>query len=99
MTITSENFNGIIIRQASPDDHLRIIEVMPDWWGGRDLRAMVPRLFLNHFYKTSFTAESNGQLAGFMIGFMSPSQPEEAYVHFMGVGPDYRKNGTGRPAL
>ena len=25
-----------------------------EWWGGRDLTAMLPKLFLNHFNDTSF---------------------------------------------
>jgi GNAT superfamily N-acetyltransferase len=63
--------NDIIIRKAEPADHDKIITALRNWWGGRDLTAMLPKLFLNHFNDT------------------------EAYVHFMGVHPDFRKKGIG----
>ena len=66
--------------------------------GGRDLTAMLPKLFLNHFNDTSFVAESLNRMVGFLIGFLSPSLnlKNEAYVHFMGVHPDFRKRGIGK---
>ena len=73
-----------------------IIAALPDWWGGRDLTPMLPKLFLNHFYDTSFVIESRGRMIGFLIGFLSPSIKKEAYVHFMGIHPDFRKKGLGK---
>lgn len=85
------------LRGATPDDHARILEVMPVWWGGRDLRALVPALFLEHFAGTSFVAErGDGDLAGFLIGFVSQDHPDEAYVHMIGVDPASRGEGLGR---
>lgn len=72
------------------EDHSRIIQVMPNWWSGRDLTAMVPKLFANQFSSTSFVAEFNEVLAAFLIGFMSPSVKNEAYIHFVGVDPKFR---------
>ncbi len=85
-----------VIRNAEPSDHSAIISVMTDWWGGRDLRVMLPRLFLVHFSNTSFAATLGNDLVGFLIGFLSPALPAEAYVHFMGVHPDHRGKGLGR---
>jgi GNAT superfamily N-acetyltransferase len=87
---------GIAVRKAQPSDHATIISVMQDWWGGRDLTAMLPKLFLDHFNTTSFVAEKNGLMIGFLIGFLSPSFKDEAYVHFMGVHPDFRQKGIGK---
>jgi ribosomal protein S18 acetylase RimI-like enzyme len=86
----------ITIRKAKPSDHANIIAALPDWWGGRDLTPMLPKLFLNHFYDTSFVIESRGRMIGFLIGFLSPSLKKEAYVHFMGIHPDFRKKGLGK---
>jgi len=88
----------IKIRKADPSDHDKIIRALQDWWGGRDLTAMLPKLFLNHFNETSFVAENEGRMIGFLIGFLSPSLKlkDEAYVHFMGVHPDFRKKGIGK---
>ena len=56
---------------------------------------MLPRLFFVHFCETSFVAEINNQAIGFLIGFVSPTYPEEAYVHFVGINPVFRKQGIG----
>ncbi|MFC6236312.1 GNAT family N-acetyltransferase [Longivirga aurantiaca] len=84
------------LRTAAPPDHARILDVMPAWWGGRDLRALVPSLFLEHFAGTSLVAEADGELAGFLIGFVSQDRPDEAYVHMIGVDPARRGDGLGR---
>ena len=86
---------GLTDRHAVPSDHPGIIAVMKDWWGGRDLTYMLPRLFLNHFSNTSFVVEKQQQLVAFLIGFMSPSLPEEGYIHFAGVDPRFQKQGIG----
>ena len=84
------------LRTATPADHARILDVMPAWWGGRDLSALVPSLFLEHFAGTSLVAETDdGELAGFLIGFVSQDHPDEAYVHFIGVDPARRGDGSG----
>ena len=85
----------ILIRKAEPADHDKIIAALQNWWGGRDLSAMLPRLFLNHFNDTSLVFEKEGEMIGFLIGFISPSLKKEAYVHFMGVHPDFRQKGIG----
>jgi ribosomal protein S18 acetylase RimI-like enzyme len=85
-----------IIRKAKPSDHLSVIAALQDWWGGRDLTAMLPKLFLNHFNDSSFVIEKKGQMIGFLIGFMSPALENEAYVHFMGIHPGFRNKGLGK---
>ncbi len=57
---------------------------------------MLPRLFLDHFHRTSLIAEDAAGLAGFLVGLMSPSEPDTAYVHFVGVAPRTRGEGLAR---
>jgi ribosomal protein S18 acetylase RimI-like enzyme len=57
---------------------------------------MLPRLFFVHFRETSFVAERGGQVIGFLVGFVSQTFADEAYIHFAGVHPDFRKNGVAR---
>lgn len=83
------------VRAARPGDYDRIAAVVDDWWG-RPAIAGLPRLFLDHFWSTSRVAEDQQGLAGFLIAFMSPSQPEVAYIHFVGVRPDHRRTGLAR---
>ncbi len=57
---------------------------------------MLPRLFFVHFRPTSFLAGQNGLIVGFIVGFVSQTFPEEAYIHFVGVHPEFRKTGLGK---
>jgi ribosomal protein S18 acetylase RimI-like enzyme len=84
------------IRQIRPSDYRPVISVIDGWWNGRHMADMLPRLFFEHFTDTSFAAERDGELAGFLVGFVSQSHPAEAYIHFVGVHPDERGRGLGR---
>lgn len=84
------------LRHAEPADYGCVIDVIDEWWGGRAMAAMLPKLFFVHFHDTSFVAEEDGALAGFLCGFRSQAHPDEAYVHFVGVSPAHRGSGLGR---
>ncbi|MCP4024508.1 MAG: GNAT family N-acetyltransferase [Desulfobacteraceae bacterium] len=83
----------ITIRHTIPQDHPRIISVMKKWWDGRDLTSSVPRIFFEHFNNTSYVAQENDLIAGFLIGFFSQSQKTVGYIHFAGAHPDFRRQG------
>jgi ribosomal protein S18 acetylase RimI-like enzyme len=83
------------IRHAEPSDYDLIISTLNEWWGGRTVSNMLPRLFFVHFRGTSFVAEERGEIIGFLAGFLSQTFPDEAYVHFAGVRPDSQKQGVG----
>ena len=85
------------IRHAKPSDYGRVIGRINVWWGGRDMAPMLPKLFFLHFEGTSFVAEdSDDDLVGFVCGFLSQANEDEAYIHFVGVTPDHRGEGVGR---
>jgi ribosomal protein S18 acetylase RimI-like enzyme len=84
------------IRQLEESDYDAIISVLNEWWGERQMVAMLPRLFFKYFSGTSFMAETGNKRAGFLVGFFSAINNSEAYIHFAGVHPDHRKSGTGR---
>ena len=84
------------IRPLRPSDFAPVIAVIDEWWGGRAMAPMLPRLFFDHFADTSFAADRDGALAGFLVGFVSQSQPGAAYIHFVGVDPGERGHGVGR---
>ncbi|MEV7422041.1 MULTISPECIES: GNAT family N-acetyltransferase [unclassified Streptomyces] len=92
VTATLEPFTT---RPATPADFDAIVAVVDDWWGRPAARDLT-RLFLSHFFETSLIAERDGELAGFVIGFLSPSEPQEAYIHFTGIAPAWRRSGLGR---
>ena len=85
------------IRHAEPADYGRVIGRVNAWWAGRDMAPMLPQLFFVHFEGTSYVVDGeDGQLAAFLIGFYSQSEPAEAYVHFVGISPERRGEGLGR---
>ena len=86
----------IRIRNGNPSDHEKVISVMPDWWGGRDLSSSVLKVFFIHFRDTTYIAEKGNELVGFLVGFMSQSEENVGYIHFAGVHPQFRKAGIGR---
>jgi ribosomal protein S18 acetylase RimI-like enzyme len=84
-------------RRPTEDDFLPIVRVVDEWWGGRRLHHLLPRLWFQHFTGTSWVAETDdGRLAGFLVGFVSPDRPAEAYVHMVAANPNLRRRGVGR---
>lgn len=84
------------IRNLEARDYAPIIAVINDWWGGRQMADMLPKLFFVHFRDTSFAVEAGGAPVAFLAGFVSQSYPEQAYIHFVGVSPAQRGHGLGR---
>jgi RimJ/RimL family protein N-acetyltransferase len=85
------------LRPATRADLGRVRSVQAEWWGGRDLTALLQPLFLDNFASTSLIVDdADGSLVGFLIGFPSQDDPSAAYVHFVGVAPGHRGAGLGR---
>jgi GNAT superfamily N-acetyltransferase len=84
------------IRPIIEHDHMPIIAVVDQWWGGRQMAGLLPRLFFAHFQDTSFVIEEDDQIIAFLIGFVSQSSARQAYIHFVGIHPDHRKRGLGK---
>jgi hypothetical protein len=90
---------SIRIRPAEPYDNQPIISVLNDWWGGRAMTDVLPKLFFVHFQQTSFIAEKDGALAGFLIGLFSQTFSNESYIHFVGVNPSGCEDSWDRSRL
>lgn len=84
------------LRHAEPEDHGYFVRVLDAWWGGRRMADMLPKLFFVHFRPTSFVAEADSRPIGFVAGFRSQSDPEQAYIHFVGVDPRWRGQGVAQ---
>lgn len=61
--------------------------------GARPVLGALPRLFLDHFHRTSLVIDEPAGLPGFLVGILSPSEPQQAYIHFAGVAPHARRLG------
>ncbi len=84
------------LRHVERSDHARVLAVMDDWWGGRPMSSRLSHVFFVHFRPTSFLFECGDELLAFLLGFTSQTTPNEAYVHFVGVHPDFRGLGLAR---
>ena len=87
---------SVSIRHAEPEDYGSVIAVVDEWWGGRAVAAMLPKLFFVHFRDTSFVAEADRRIVAFLCGFRSQTFDDEAYIHFVGVDPEWRGAGLAR---
>jgi len=81
-----------MIRNINEDDYGFIIEKLNEWWSGRNMADMLPRLFFIHFQDSSFIFEEAGKIAGFLVGFISNTYKDTGYIHFIGVDPKFRKH-------
>jgi len=89
--------SDITFRRPVEGDYARLIGLIDDWWGGRRIHHLLPRLWLQHFTGTSWIAEdAGGAPIGFLVGFISPDRPNEAYIHMVGTSPNHRRSGLGR---
>jgi len=85
------------LRRPVEADHPVLVGQVDDWWGGRKMHELLPRLWFQHFTSTSWVAEdADGRLVGFLVGFVSPDRPDEAYIHMVGTSPNHRRAGLGR---
>lgn len=87
---------NVKVRNGTPLDHEKIVSVIPEWWGGRDLSSSILKIFFIHFKNTIYIADFGGELVGFLVGFMSQAEQEVGYIHFVGVHPQFRRLGIGR---
>ena len=84
-------------RRPIEADHPVLVGQVDDWWGGRKMHELLPRLWFQHFTGTSWVAEdAEDRLVGFLVGFVSPDRPDEGYIHMVGTSPNHRRTGLGR---
>jgi hypothetical protein len=63
------------IRQLQEADYETIIAAIDDWFDGRQMSHLLPRIFFIHFRPTSFAIEEDDGVVGFLAGFISQSYP------------------------
>jgi len=87
----------IRFRRPAEADHRRLVGLVDEWWGGRRVHQLFPRLWFQHFTGTSWIAEdATGAPVGFLVGFVSPDHPDRAYIHLVATSPNHRRRGLGR---
>lgn len=94
-TLLTETMTDISQLEEADFDH--VSSRLDEWWGGRSMSAMLPRLWFKHFSHTSLAARDHeGKIVGFLVGYIQGNDQTKAYVHFIGVEPKHRGMGLGR---
>jgi len=81
-------------RPLIKQDYDEVVRVIDEWWGGPST-ALAHPIFFYELGRLARVVESDGQLVGFLLGFISPDTGD-GYVHLVGIHPDYRRRGVGR---
>lgn len=86
-----------VITELTEQDFPFVSSKLDEWWGGRSMTAMLPRLWFKDFASTCFAVRGldNNPIA-FVVGYISQVDPTKSYVHFIGVNPINRNQGLGR---
>lgn len=87
----------VLLRRPTPADYAPIVIAAEDWWGRRVLPGVLSRLWFEHFSGTSWIAETlQGELAGYLVAFVSPDHPADLVIVAAAVHPAMRRRGVGR---
>lgn len=81
-------------RPLTKHDYDEVVRVIDEWWGGPST-ALAHPMFFYELGRLARVVESDGQLVGFLLGFISPDTGD-GYVHLVGIHPDFRRRGVGR---
>ncbi len=82
-------------RKITKDDFDEIVEVIDRWWGG-PISTFAHPIFFWELGDNALVVEDEGQLIGFLLGFIVFKAPKTGYVHLVGIHPDHRRKGVGR---
>jgi ribosomal protein S18 acetylase RimI-like enzyme len=85
----------MIIRGITKKDYDYIVAVLDRWWGGPSGERAHP-IFFYELGEQALIAEDQGEVVGFLLGFLAPTVPPTAYVHLVGIHPEHRRRGVGK---
>jgi GNAT superfamily N-acetyltransferase len=81
-------------RPLKKADYDEIVREIDRWWGG-PTTALAHPMFFYEMGELARVVEDEGQLVGFLFGFLCPDG-QTGYVHLIGIHPDYRRRGVAR---
>ncbi|MBK8252909.1 MAG: GNAT family N-acetyltransferase [Polyangiaceae bacterium] len=81
-------------RPLTKADYDEIVREIDHWWGG-PTTALAHPMFFYELGNLARVVENEGQLVGFLFGFLCPDK-STGYVHLVGIHPDYRRRGVAR---
>jgi diaminobutyrate acetyltransferase len=91
--------DGVVMRDATLDDGAAMFELVKKAGVLDENSAYAYLMMADHFSETCVVAERNGEMIGFIIGFVPPSRPDTVFVWQIGVSPTARRMGLGKRML
>ena len=85
----------MITRALSKSDYDQIVETIDRWVRGPTTALALP-VFYYELGEFARVVEHEGQLIGFLFGFVTGSNPPVGYVHLIGISPEHRRHGVAR---
>ena len=85
----------MLTRGITKRDFDRIVEVIDHWWGG-PISTFAHPIFFYELGDQALVAEDEGEMIGFLLGFVAAQPVRTGYVHLVGIHPDHRRRGVGR---
>jgi GNAT superfamily N-acetyltransferase len=82
-------------RPMTKADFDEIVEVIDRWWGG-PIGTFAHPIFFYELGEHARVVENEGEMIGFLLGFITQEPVRTGYVHLVGIHPDYRRRGVGR---
>jgi predicted GNAT superfamily acetyltransferase len=73
---------GIFV--CTPEDYFQILDELPDFWDGRDTRALHHPFLIHEFGNSAFVIRDGSRVLAYLFGFLSQSEPV-GYVHTIAV--------------
>ncbi|HEX7467023.1 MAG TPA: GNAT family N-acetyltransferase [Methanobacterium sp.] len=83
------------IRNVIEEDFLKIYEVGEYCSPMTNERKSIYHMFTKFFKQTSLVFEDNGEIKGFLLGFISQEDPEDSYIHLLCIKNDLRGQNLG----
>jgi len=88
------------IRRVKEDDFLKIAEIAPKCPPMVTERNSIYHIFTKFFKNTSFVVETTEvEIIGFLLGFRSQENLQDAYIHLLCVSPEWRKKGLAKALI
>ena len=81
-------------RPLTKADYDQVVRVIDKWWGG-PTSALAHPIFFHELGSLAMVVELDGQLLGFLFGFVAPPNGEVGYVHLVGIHPEFRRQHVG----
>jgi ribosomal protein S18 acetylase RimI-like enzyme len=83
----------MLIRNAQEQDFMSCVSIARKAWPEFKERESIYHLFCKFFNNTCFVCERDGEIVGFVLGFISQVNPSQAYIHLVAVDPSAQRLG------